>query len=188
MKPGAARPETVRKGALMQTFVRFSILSSFLIVVVGCTQSTGPSKAASAILLTSEPADSMGVVELKTALTSEQPPEGEASILGRVGGGQNETFDTTQAAFLLRDMSLKIDSHDHGGNQDNCKFCQAEKAKELEAMALVRIVNADGAVIATDARELLGLKENHIVVAQGKGSVDEVGTFVFDASTIFIRP
>ena len=98
-----------------------------------------------------------------------------------------ETWDESRAAFVVRDMSLKMESHDHGGDRDNCKFCQADKAKEIEAMAQVQIVDDRGNVVSTDARTLLGLKENHIVVAQGKGDVDDVGNFVFSATKVYVR-
>ncbi len=68
-----------------------------------------------------------------------------------------------------------------------CKFCQAEKASQIEKMAQVQIVDEDGNVVSTDARTLLGLKENHIVVALGKGEVDEVGNFVFWATAVYVR-
>jgi hypothetical protein len=64
------------------------------------------------------------VVELKTALTGEQPPSEQMLILGRVGGGQHETFSQGEATFLLRDLDLTIQSHDHSDGGDDCKFCQ----------------------------------------------------------------
>ena len=55
-------------------------------------------------------------------------------------------------------------------------------------MTLVRMVDETGAVIQTDARELLGLKQNQVVAAQGEGMLDEHGGLVFDAVKVFIRP
>jgi hypothetical protein len=171
-----------------QSIYRFMgcLLLLNFISVCGCTNSGGPSVEGKAVLLSSEPDSPMGIVKLKSALTTGLAPI-EAVIVGRVGGGQNETWDPDQAAFLVRDLDLQIESHEHSGDGDNCKFCQAEKAKELEKMALVRVVDESGNVIGVDARQLLGLKENHIIVAAGSGSIDD-GTFVFDASKIFIRP
>ena len=42
--------------------------------------------------------------------------------------------------------------------------------------------------VASNAQHLLGLASDQVVVAQGTGSVDDVGTFVFDAKKIFVRP
>lgn len=168
-----------------QSQLTVGVLTFVAVATMGCTNATGLSGEGKAVLLSAEPASSMGVVELKSLITTGLAPN-EAVLLGRVGGGQNETWDPDQAAFLVRDLDLQVKSHDHAGDHADCKFCQAERAKELEAMALVRVVDADGQVIPTDARELLGLKDNHIIVAQGQGSIDE-GTFVFNASRIFIR-
>ena len=156
--------------------------------LVGCTGSAdAPSAAGVAYVLPEEPAQSTGVIALKSSITSGSAGSGEVALIGRVGGGQVETWDESRAAFVVRDMSLKMESHDHGGDHDNCKFCQADKAKEIEAMAQVQIVDDRGNVVSTDARTLLGLKENHIVVAQGKGEVDDVGNFVFSATKVYVR-
>ena len=165
------------------------VVAIALISTLGCAEQAGPSAAGQAFLLAAAPSEAaMGVVTLKSALTADPPLSGDVLVEGRIGGGQNETWDATRAAFLIRDLGLKIQSHDHGGDHDNCKFCQAEKAKELESMALVEIVDDTGAAVATDARTLLGVKEEQVIVAQGQGSVDDVGNFVFSATKIYVRP
>ncbi len=175
----------------MTISMRRSTVVPFLLLatLVGCAgNGDGPSKTGKSYLLSAEPSQPLGVVELKTSLTSGLAAEGEtATIIGRVGGGQNPTWDTSQASFLLRDLKLEIQSHDHGGDHENCKFCQAEKAKELESMALLQVVDANDKVVSTDARKLLGVKEDDVIVAQGVGEVDEVGNFVFSASKLYIR-
>ena len=171
--------------------MRCSNVAPFLLLatLLGCAgNGDGPSESGKSYLLSTEPSPSLGVVELKTSLTSGLAAEGEtAIIIGRVGGGQNPTWDTSQASFLLRDLKLEIQSHDHGGDHENCKFCQAEKAKELESMALLQVVDANDKVVSTDARKLLGVKEDDVIVAQGVGEVDEVGNFIFSASKLYIR-
>ena len=78
-------------------------------------------------------------------------------------------------------------THDHGdGDHSECAFCQA-KEKDTGAMALIQIVDEQGQLINMDARELLGVQEGKVVVAQGSGSIDEDGTLVFAASRIFLR-
>ena len=161
-------------------------LCGAIALACGCA-SEGPSEAGKAVLLDTEPADAQGIVDTKNGLLTGLAVGGPSVLVGRVGGGQNETWDPDQAAFLVRDLDLKIESHDHDGNHDNCKFCQAEKAKELESMALVRIVDSEGKVIATDARQLLNLQEDQVVVAQGQASLEDE-TLIFDATHIHIRP
>ena len=155
--------------------------------LTGCSNSAGgPSTAGEALLLETEPADALDVVELKTNLIAGLAA-GEVSIVGRVGSGQEETWDPDQASFMIRDVNLTVESHDHGaGGHDNCKFCQEANARALESMALVQVVDESGSVIQTNAQGLLGLKENHIIVATGEGEIQD-GTLVFNAKKVYIR-
>ena len=153
--------------------------------VLGCSSSVGgPTAEGKAILVAAEPNDAHHVVELKAGLISGQI-SGEVAMVGRVGG-QDETWDIDQASFMIRDLNLVTEAHDHAADHDNCNFCKEAKAKELESMALVRVVDSSGNVIGTDARKLLGLKNNHIIVVTGEGEIDN-GTFVFNAKQVYIR-
>lgn len=159
-----------------------------ILAMGGCGSSSGPSVEGQAVMLDAEPENAQNIVDFKSSLITGLNPGGTAVVVGRIGSDEEDQWDTSQATFLLRDLSLETEAHDHAGDDHaNCKFCQAEKAKELESMALVRVVDENGSVIKMDARKLLGLKENHIVVAEGEGVIDEDGAFVFDASKIFIR-
>lgn len=158
-----------------------------LFLMAGCTGApSGPTEEGKSFLLSAEPSAAENVVDLKSQVATGLS-FGETTIVGRVGGGKDATWDVEHATFLIRDLGLKTEAHDHGDDHE-CQFCQAEKAKELESMALVRIVDSTAKVIATDARVLLGVQEDQVVVAQGTGSLDESGTFVFDATKVFIRP
>jgi hypothetical protein len=139
-------------------------------------------------MLSAEPENASDIIDFKSKLITGLGAGGEEVIVGRVSTG-GEPWDTTQATFLLRDMNSTTESHDHaGGDHSNCKFCQAEKAKELESMALVRVVDDNGDVLKSDPRKLLGLKEDQVVVATGQGQIDDDGAFVFDAAKLFVRP
>lgn len=171
---------------ISRTTVKIALVVS-VAFTIGCGGSD-LSPEAKAILLTEEPEAVSGIVDFKSSLITGLNPGGEAVIVGRVGTGTDEPWDMTQATFLLRDLGLESEAHDHGGDDHaNCKFCQAEKAKEMESMALVRVIDADGNVIKTDAKKLLGLKNDQVVVAQGQGVIDDDGAFVFDAAKVFIR-
>jgi hypothetical protein len=112
----------------------------------------------------------------------------EVVFIARVGGGEIEAWDPYQAVFLVRDLSLEQNnSHAHSGHDDNCKFCQEEKKRAIEAMAQVQIVDENGAVVPSDARQLLGLRENQVIVARGTATLDAQGTLVVSARQIFIR-
>lgn len=171
----------------MRALARLTVIVTLAAAVAGCLRSTGPSAAGKSYLLESEPPNAMGVVALKAALASDTPPTGKMFVVGRVGAGDQDVFDQDQASFLLRDMDLEISTEEHDGHSDNCKFCQDKKDQAIKSMALIRIVDESGEVVSSSAASLLGLAKNQVIVAQGIGSVDEVGTFVFDASKVFIR-
>ena len=140
-------------------------------------------------MLDAEPADPSGVVELKSSIiTGLASPDGSAVIVAKVLGGQD--WDTDKATFMVRELPSAAEQagHDHGeGDHSDCAFCQAKEGKDLESMALVRVVNESGELFRTDARKLLGLKENDVIVAQGSGTLEEDGTLSFTASKLFIR-
>ena len=162
--------------------VHLTVLVLIGLVVSGCSSQSDPTPAGQAVLLETEPSNAQDVADFKSSFGMSVELDGEATIVGRVRGGGTEPWDTTQATFLLTSASLE--SHGHGGgDHSNCKFCQA---KELESLILVRVVDDSGSIIQTDARELLGISENQVVVAQGKGTLDG-DALLFDASRLFIR-
>ena len=56
------------------------------------------------------------------------------------------------------------------------------------AKTLVKFVDDEGQPIATDARELLGVKELQTVVIQGQAKKDDDGNVTILASAIYIDP
>ena len=157
----------------------------------GCSPSTvgGPAEAGQAILLATEPEGGEGVNGLKSTILAGLNSDGTDVLVCRVGGGGNETWDPDKAAFLVRDLDVKVETHDegHGDEGDDCPFCRAAKKKVLESLALVQVVDQEGDVIPTDARQLLGLQEEQVIVAEGEAEVED-GTLVFSASRVFVRP
>lgn len=163
------------------------LLVAISLFVAGCSgASNGPSAEGKSFLATTPPDAPTGVVDLKNNLIAGLAV-GPSVVEGRVGGLDNETFDPNQAAFMIRDLNLKDETHDHGGDSSHCEFCQANKLNQLESMALVRLVDESGNVVQKDAQSLLGLKDNQIVIVEGEGVIED-GTMVFNASKIFIRP
>lgn len=164
----------------------FLLALASLPVFVGCSASTSPTPEGMAVLLESEPADALGVNDLKANLLTGLVT-GECTIVGRVVGEDEESFDASQAVFMIRDLDLKVEEHDEAGDHSDCKFCQAAKAEAMESTGLVRVVDESGAIIQTDVRKLIGIKPNHIIVATGEGVMED-GTLEFNAKRVFIRP
>lgn len=176
---------------LKRLFIAITLLATPCLV--GCTDSSSGSPTAEgrAMLLEAEPADPSSVVDMKSAIMmGAVSVDSPAILVGKVLGGQD--WETDQASFLIRDLAAEAADAENGhahtdGDHSDCVFCQAKKKKDLESLALVQIVNEEGALVGSDARKLLGLKENDIVVAQGSGQLEEDGTLVFSAAKIFIR-
>lgn len=156
--------------------------------LVGCGTSptpdvaSGPSAAGKAFVLETEPAEAQGV---KDARADSQDAD-EVTVVGRIGGDTNPWIEG-QAAFLVVDSSLKpCNEKDDDGCPTPWDYC-CDADSLLTHKALVKIVDADGKTIPTDARKLLGLKELQTVVVHGKAKRDESGNLTVLADGIYVR-
>jgi hypothetical protein len=169
----------------MKTYV--SVAAFFgLAIVVGCSRDSTPAQGAdssgdAAYRLTAEPAGAAGVIEVR-----EHAKDGdEIVVVGRIGGAS--PWIEGRAAFSIVDGSLKACS-DIPGDQcttpwDYC--CETDKLPT--ATALVKIVDESGALVKTDARQLLQVKELSTVVVKGKAQRDDAGNLVVLASGAYVR-
>ena len=135
-----------------------------------------------AYLLASEPADAKGVKDTRAAAKDAE----EVTLVGRIGGDEKPWVEG-QAAFLIVDTSLKPCNERPG---DDCPIpwdycCDAGELPTSKAM--IKIVDAAGKTIATDARKLLGVKELQTVVVHGKAKRDDAGNLTVLADKIFVR-
>lgn len=147
------------------------------IAISGCARSDAPAVAVDPrYLLPAAPADSIEVVDLK-----EKAKSGEkVSVSGRVGGGIKPWIEG-RAAFILVDSRAPLPSAECG---PDCPHC----AQEIAASSMVvKFVDESGKTIATDSRQLLGLKEEVEVVVSGVASRDQQGNVGLTASGIFIK-
>lgn len=138
--------------------------------------------SAAEVLLVSEPAGADEVIAVR-----EQASDGDdVVIVGRIGGSENPWIEG-RAAFSIVDNSLKACSDIEG---DSCPmpwdYC-CETSRLADASALVKVVDAEGTLIAGDAKQLLGVRELSTVVAKGKAQRDEAGNLTVLASAIYVR-
>lgn len=152
-----------------------------LATVVGCARSSAEQTASSKnneYILPTEPTGALDVMDVR-----ENAKDGESVlVLGRIGGGVKPWIDG-RAAFLLVDERL-VSSCDEEQCQDECAECAQELAA---ATTMVKFVDAQGKVLAVDARQLLGLKEQQTVVVRGTASRDKSGNVSIVANGIHIR-
>jgi hypothetical protein len=139
------------------------------------------------ILLNEEPDGALGVVEAKEAIKA-----GENIVLiGRIGAGEHSPWESGKASFMVADPAELIEAgvdhaHAEGHDHANCPYCNKGK-KVTDALAIVQIVDDNGKVLPIDARELLNVDEDQLVVVKGKGQIDELGYLVVSAEGIYVR-
>jgi hypothetical protein len=138
-------------------------------------------------LLSEEPSGAIAVGEAREQMTDQQQP---IVLIGRIGAGANSTWEPGKAAFVVRDPAASLDSH-HAGSSGHdpasCPFCKGEKEGEPDLTALVRVVDDAGAVVEIDARKLLPIEEEQLVVVEGMAQVDELGNLVVAAKGVYVR-
>lgn len=160
-----------------------------LILATGCTidtsSSTNTNKAPAGptgpqYIAASEPAGATGVGEARKTST-----DGENIVLVGHVGGSTAPFVDGIAAFSIVDQSVPWCQPD-----ENCPTpwdycCKQDQVKEN--IATVKIVDADGKLVAEDARKLLGVRELSLVVVEGSAKRDDAGNLTVLANKVFIR-
>lgn len=167
-----------------------SVMALAIVSWVGCEQapvpsvpvSTVASKAGAQYLLASEPAAAKSILQVR----EESKHGDEVVLVGRIGGDVNPWVEG-RAAFSLVDVSARACNDIPG---DSCPtpwdYC-CETDKLVKGKTLIKLVGADGKPVATDARELLGVKELDTLVVQGQAQRDDSGNLTILASKIFVR-
>lgn len=143
---------------------------------------SGPSEAGKAYMLAEEPTEANEVIQVR-----EDAKDGdEVLVVGRIGGSEDPWIEG-EAAFTIVDNSLKACSDIPG---DACEkpwdYC-CETTKLPTSTALVKFVDAEGATVDADARELLGVKELSTVVVKGKAKRDDAGNLTVLASGVYVK-
>lgn len=79
------------------------------------------------------------------------------------------------------------EAHVAGGHDPSkCKFCSREMKSE-DLRAVVEFVDGTGHRLHTDARDLLGVKRDQLVVVRGRGRVESDGYLVVTSDGIYLR-
>ena len=155
-------------------------------VVVGCQKPAAKSKeasseAASEYLLKTEPAGAQEIIAVRANAKNDD----EVTLVGRIGGDANPWIEGV-AAFSLIDNSPKPCTED--GCEKPWDYC-CEPSKTLAtSRVLVKMVDKQGKLIATDARKLLGVKELQTLVVHGKAQRDDQGNLTVLATGVFVKP
>jgi hypothetical protein len=175
----------------MKKFMSVFLVFSAAMPLIGCGASsqTGDTVQASAasidgskFLLADEPEDALGIIEARESAEDGAP----IVIVGRIGGAANPWVEG-RAAFTLIDASMVMVAEgedDAEGELCTGDCCAADRA---ECTTLVKVVDAEGKVLAADSRQLLGLSADDTVVVRGKANKDASGNFVVLAEGVYVR-
>jgi hypothetical protein len=162
------------------------LFAAFLSFIVGCGGNSSsptagsPSPEGTAYKLAEEPGGVLGVHDAR----EESKDDEQIAVVGRIGGDANPWVEG-QAAFLIVDPSMQPCKADEGCPTPWDYCCDADQLAENKAM--VKVVDASGKTVATDARKLLGLKELQTVVVRGRAKRDEAGNLTVLAEGVFVR-
>ena len=161
-----------------------ALLTSTL--ALGCAQqaaepeAAAPAATAKSYLVSEEPAGARGVGELRT----DANVDGRVTMVGRVGGSP-EPFVEGLAAFQLVDPALQPCAADEGCPTPWDYCC--DPGEVAQNIATVKIVDDQGQVVATDAKELLDIQELSTVVVQGEAQRDAEGNLTVLADKVYVQ-
>jgi hypothetical protein len=172
------------------------LIGTLLATYLGCQGAPGTDMphagtAPQFALLEREPANSRGVLEVRSDLEDGAAPDqwSEIVLVGRIGSIEGETWDPNRAAFVIVDQSYVEPEQTHDSPQhdaDNCPFCRANRKKAFASSALVEILDADGQIPAMHAGRLLGVDQGQTVVLQGQGRIDALGNLAVRATGVYV--
>jgi hypothetical protein len=182
---GAAEPKRESK---MLKSVSLTVVGAFLLALsAGCSDRSDQPTSTITVegkkyLLAAEPAGAKGAAEVIEKAAAGD----EVVVVGRIGGDVTPWIEGA-AAFLIVDPSLPACNDKPG---DNCPTpwdycCDTDKLPKLRTT--VKLVDQDGKLLQTDAREMLGVKELQTVVVRGRADRDDSGNLTILADSLFVR-
>lgn len=133
-------------------------------------------------LLTNEPGHAMDVIQVRT----ETADNDEVVIVGRIGGSDTPWVEG-RAAFSIVDRALEACGD---RTDDHCPLpwdycCELERLPTSKA--LIKVIDQDGQLVKTDARDLLGVTELQTVIVQGKASRDDADNLTILATGLYLK-
>jgi hypothetical protein len=182
-----------------RTWLAFLALLAALAAIsgLGCNRAVDadsraqPANAEHPVLLDQEPQDAVSLAQARATVIKHGPSH--VTVAAMIGGYEKPWSDN-QASFLVTESLFDLmeddlalaGHHNHDHDHENCPFCD-QKESAVEKLAIVQVVGDDGQVVAKDARRLLGVAENDILVVRGRAHLDTLGNLVITAEGIYRR-
>jgi hypothetical protein len=155
------------------------------------------------LALPNPPENSQQVLTVFKQLAAEKKRGGgtavqEVAISGQIGGMPNVWPETHphfpwyhgQASFFLVDSKIARQFAQHAkqhGGEDNCVFCKQLAAKNVNAIAVVNLVDSQGKTLQIDLQKLVELKEGQTVTIRGKAKLLAGSLLQIDADGIYVH-
>ncbi len=179
----------------LATVVLAAVVMVAVVPVGGC-DSSAPAKSHdhAAMMMAEEPDGALtptDVMEQLVQQASDQSADlteqtAQVVLAGRIHAGDIDPFQEGQATFMLTQLPDEGHGADDPDHADNCPFCK--KRLERAPKVIVQFKDAQGKVIATDAKELFGVAKGDAVVVRGTAHYQEaINTLDLDATAIFKR-
>ena len=156
-----------------------------LTIVSGCDRGNAEVDALrNRLVLVDEPAGATSIADSRDKIEAEQ----DVVIVGKIGAGEFQPWADGQAAFLMSEVPAdNTHASSPGHDPATCPFCRRRAEKAASVTALVQFRDEKGELLPIDARELLGVSQDQVVVVRGKGHVDKLGVLVVAATGIHLR-
>lgn len=168
--------------------LRRTLLASLglLLAFTGCSESqvsesqATPDAASTQYIANTEPEGAVPVGEARQTVEDAEPV-----VLTGLVGGSREPFVGGLAAFTIVDPKVPHCQPEEGCPTPWDYCCTQDQVKDNVAM--IKVVDDEGNPVATDARELLGVKELSRVVVKGTAERDEQGNLAVLADQVYVR-
>ncbi|QDT17169.1 hypothetical protein [Alienimonas californiensis] len=162
---------------------------SVALLAVGCgapdgdapvTDAAAPTVQNAAYLAPTEPEGAKGVGAVKESVEDGD----EVTVVGLIGGDRAPFVDGL-AAFTIVDPKVPYCAADEGCPTPWDYCCQQDKVPANSAT--VKLIDADGKLVAENARDLLGIDELTEVVVRGTAEKDDAGNLSVLARQVYVR-
>jgi hypothetical protein len=133
-------------------------------------------------MLAEEPDDAVGVIAARETAKDGDP----IVVVGRIGGAKDPWIDG-RAAFMLLDASIVVVADGTAGADGQICMEDCCASQRADSTTLVKVVDENGKLLAVDARKLLGVSQDDVVVLRGTVSKDDAGNFIVLANGVHVR-
>lgn len=189
LEVGPAMRIVAQTSRMIRALLQFACLVLILVVATGCEQTSNSAdkidlaEQQAKYLLADEPPGAQSILAIREQLQEGKP----YVVFGRIGGVPDPWLPGS-ATFVIADpvaqMELGPDGH---ACHDGCAFCKKQQGNPTRHLATVRLVNQAGETVPIDARKLLDLEVDDMVVVRGTIKTDKLGNLTVHAEGVHVR-